>query len=158
MKKSKQNPIKQKQVPAGEITVYTRWGTWEDQVLSCVNQPANVQALVASRRAAMDDDQETTNIVADYIRGKLESCVRDPDASVVFIHNQQMFGWLFQATGESQPSNKASTILEGMGIPELTRSRKPNQRGWIWRGKSAAKCAEPITYPCVEALQRRGKW
>ena len=155
MKTPKKNPIKKKPVPVAEIAVYSRWGTWEDQVLNCVNQPVKVQELVARRRAAMDDDQETANIVADYIRGKLQSWGRDPDTSVVFIYNQQMFGWLFQATNERQPNNKASTTLEGLGIPELRRDRTTFQRGWIWRGKSAPKCAEMITYNCVEALQRR---
>jgi hypothetical protein len=156
MKKPKKNPIKLQQAPAGGITAYSRWGTWEDQVLNCVNQPARVQELVARRRAAMDDDEETTNIVADYIRSKLESIRLDPDTSVVFIFNQQMFGWLIQATNEHQTSNKASTTLDGLGIPELKRRRLAKNRGWIWRGKSAAKSAKVIIYPCAEASQRRG--
>ena len=71
MAKHKKNEV------AGELTHYTRWATWERDVLSKVVNPAGIQKLVQRRQREIDDDATEMALVRSYFRDKIAMCGKD---------------------------------------------------------------------------------
>lgn len=126
-------------VKSRKITNYTRWAAWEREVLSKVDRPAECQKLVKSRQQEMDDDRSEAELVADHFREELIQRGHDPDRDSVFIPSQVAADWLTAVTRTSSATNRATTHIEGLGIPELSRTKKAGRPGWRWLGASVGK-------------------
>jgi hypothetical protein len=139
----------------GELTHYTRWATWERDVLSKVVDPAGIQQLVRKRQREIDDDATEMEAVRTYFRERIAAWRNDPDKVCIFLPNPAAQIWLEEAAGERHPTNKASTKLETLGIPELSKAlkkektgnRQVQRRGWRWKGLKAPKTVEMEDYP-----------
>jgi hypothetical protein len=139
---------------------YTRWATWERDVLSRVADPAGVQRLIAQRQAEVDDDATEMELVRGYFRNKIADCDKHPDKACIFLPNPVAQVLLEGATGEYLPTNKALTKLEMLGIPELSMTTKKDEqhhvrRGWRWMGADAPKGAKMIDYPYMVVIKER---
>lgn len=153
---------KKNEVPE-ELTHYTRWATWERDVLSKVGNPAGIQKLVQQRQAEIDDDAIETELVRNHFRDKIAACGKEPDRVCIFLPNPVPQIWLEEATGERLPTNKASTKLETLGIPELSKAlkkekqgkRQHQRRGWRWKGTKASKAADMKDYPYAVSRKER---
>jgi hypothetical protein len=130
---------KAKKGTAARINEFTRWGTWEQEVLSLVNNPERVQNMVAKRRAEMDDDQSQTDAVSSFLEAELRRLGHNPDSSLIFIPASVVHRWMELATHKHFSTNQASTVLDELGIPELSQKRTKKERGWLWRGTNAPK-------------------
>lgn len=144
----------------GKITHYTRWATWERDVLSRVADPAGVQKLVAQRQLEIDDDATEMELVRGYFREKIAACNEDPNKASMFLPNPAAQVWLMEAIGEHMQTNKASTKLETLGIPELRACKhkdedRHDRRGWRWKGTQSPRNATMTDYPYVVNLKER---
>jgi Bifunctional DNA primase/polymerase, N-terminal len=122
---------------ADAIITRTRWASWEQGVLSHVSGYAACQDIIVSRQAAVDDDDEERDIVAAVFRDRIRPSAGDPDKAHVFIPSWMASQWLQDATQEKRPTNRASSYLLGLGIPELRKSSDGGQRGWRWKGEGS---------------------
>lgn len=115
----------------------TRCGPWEAQVLSKVGDAklvADCQALVRQRQGDMDADDEEQAIVADRFMAELRNLNLDPETWCVKIPVAVAAEWLNAALNERLQTNKASSRLKGLGIPNLSKDRNASNRYWLWSG------------------------
>lgn len=127
--------ILQSRVDPGESK--TRWAAWEREVLSKVDAPAACRAVILERQGLVDDDNEERDVVESYFAERLTERGHDPLRDAVFIPFIKVAEWLSVATGTRYPTNRASTYLCGLGIPQLKKSRTPKVKGWEWWGVEA---------------------
>jgi hypothetical protein len=126
--------------PAEPLKRYSRWGAWEEAVLARVPEPAECQKVIEERQGAVDDDAGEAGIVRDAFYQELWAREHDPDADVVFIPSGEAAAIVNAATGERFPTNRASSYLATLAIPELKKSDRGAEaggRGWLWTGKHA---------------------
>jgi hypothetical protein len=122
---------------APALSDYSRWSTWEREVLAHVRGAAECQELIRDRQAEADDDQAEADIVREFFEQELTRRGHDPERQAILISSKEAAEWLAAATGEDRPINRASTLLRTLHIPELRKSDRSSHRGWCWRGKRA---------------------
>jgi hypothetical protein len=121
----------------------TRWAAWEGGVLSRVQNPTGAQDLILERQQELDDDAAGAEAIAEVFRGQIRDSGGDPRRGRYFLPNELVRQWLFLATSERLPANRATTRLKALGIPQLetTSSGKDSKghgcRGWHWTGEEA---------------------
>jgi hypothetical protein len=123
--------------PGTPLAKHTRWGPWEDSVLSRVGDSSECQRTIAERQCAVDDDSAEADLVRDAFVTAIQSNGFDSADSVkVWIPAAVAATIVNGATGEKRPTNKATSFLETLGIAELRRSRGGDRgRGWFWCGR-----------------------
>lgn len=123
------------EAPGVDITPATRWAAWEAGVLSRVGLVNLCQEIIVARQAAVDDDTEERDVIADFIRDELMRNGWSPETEAVFMPSLLIAKWIGEATNQKAlPTNRASSHLATLGIPELQKSRR-GKPGWVWRGK-----------------------
>jgi hypothetical protein len=125
------------QEPAQSLGEYCRWGAWEKLVLSRLPEPSDAQMVLQERRAAVDDDQEETALIREGFVAELRRRLHDPVTANVFIPSRIAADIVNAATGEKRPTNKATSYLKTLSLPELRKSDRGEGRGWVWSGKKA---------------------
>lgn len=120
------------------LTGHSRWGSWETEVLACVKDPAACQKLILERQAAVDADQEDSDLVREAFVTALRSRGHDPETDVVFIPSAKVAEIVNAATGEKRPTQRTTVFLLNLAIPELRKSNGTDgARGVRWTGKQA---------------------
>src|SRR5690606_20485831 len=105
--------------PKASIRPMTRWATWEEEVLSRVEMSNLCQEVIVERQRSVDEDTEERDIVADHFRQKLTENKYNPERECLFLLTGVVASWVNEATNQKMPTNRASTYLAGLGIPEL---------------------------------------
>ena len=90
--------------------------------------------MLVERQGSIDDDNSDRNTVRDFIRTQLEGLGHDPQKSLILIPSALMAEWASQATRTHYATNKASSFIGGLSIPELTKQDSKDMRGWLWIG------------------------
>jgi hypothetical protein len=129
--------------PVSPLARFSRWSSWEAEVLSHVTNPAQCQTTIEERQKAIDADEET-DLVRHAFEERLKLNKHTPATCVVWISTRQVADTIRIATGENVPINKASAFLAGLGIPELRKSDRSYGNGWTWQGKSAPAGATAV--------------
>ncbi len=115
-------------------SAYSRWATWEQDVLAKVDRPDECLREILERQGAADADTgEAEEVAAEFCK-RLRDEGHDPDRETVFIPSRQAAAWLKAATGQHRATNKATIYLGSLGLPELRKSKKDGTPGWCWRG------------------------
>jgi hypothetical protein len=91
--------------------------------------------------------------VRERFREELVRLGLEPDAVCVFVSTGCAAGWLSAALHKSYGLNKASQVLAGLAIPELSRA-KGCDRGWCWRGVNARRGAAMKSLPYPRPRER----
>jgi hypothetical protein len=136
--------------PAGPLRHYARWGAWEAAILARLPEPAECQTVIAERQAAVDDDAAEMDIVREGFIEELRTNGRTedympcfPESGAYWIATKDVGRIVNLAIGEKRFGNKATAYLKTLGVPELRESRRGRGRGWVWRGKEAARESPP---------------
>jgi hypothetical protein len=137
--------------PKTVLERYSRWGSWEDEVLTCVSDPEACQKLIERRQAEVDGDQEDGDLVRECFVSALRQASHDPDTEVVFISSKEAADIVNEATGEKRPTNKATAFLGTLPIPELRKSKREGARGFRWTGSKAD--AHAVAIPLRSAIE-----
>jgi len=130
----------------GRLTRYTRWADWESEVLACVDDPSKCQEMIAERQAAVDGDQEDSDLVREAFVTFLKADGKNPDKDVVFFPTQMAANIVNQVTNEPhRPTQRTTTYLGTLSITELRKSNwTGGGRGWRWTGKESAPDAKAV--------------
>jgi hypothetical protein len=127
--------------PARRLGEHTRWGAWEDEVLSRVGNPDEAQAVVAERQGSIDVDEDEADLVRGRFAAELKRRQHEPDAEVIRIPSEVAAVWFCEAAGEKLATCKATVRLQGLGVPELRKSDRGKARGWVWHGEKSSATA-----------------
>jgi hypothetical protein len=125
--------------PGKTLENCSRWGAWEEGVLSRVADPSECQQTIAERQAEMDDDSAEAALVREAFVAELRRRGHDPDGDAVWIPAREAAAILNDATNERYAVNRAGVYLKTLTIPELRKSDSSNGKGWAWRGKNAGR-------------------
>lgn len=128
--------------PREKLLHSTRWGPWDDAVVSRLADPDPVMELIRSRQRAVDVDADEALLVQDYFRDRLEDLRFDVAADAIFIPASIANQWHCAALNERMGVQKTSrwlvTQIEQGVVVNLSRSRNNTQRGFVWRGENAS--------------------
>jgi hypothetical protein len=130
--------------PARPLARHSRWGAWEDAVLSHTAEVAEAQRVIEERQAEVDDDRAESDTVREAFVAELTLRRHDPDHDVVWISSREAAVLVNEATLEKRPVNKANAYLRTLHIEELRRSNRGTGRGWTWTGLDSPPGAEAV--------------
>lgn len=128
--------------PVTPLARFTRWATWERDVLQRLPDPAAAQALIMDRQAVVDVDAEEAGIIEDYFAEQLGRLKYDTQAERIFIPSQHAARWYVWATNDRQNVGAACRILTQLAtegrLPHLQQNKcKSWGRGFVWHGEQA---------------------
>jgi hypothetical protein len=123
--------------PGKQLNGFTRWGAWEQGVLSRVAEPEECQKVIEERQKAVDEDHAEGDLVREHVTQCLQDRGHNPVNEIIFIPAATMADWVNGATGERRPVNKANAYLNTLFIKELRKSKDIGKRGYRWTGTKA---------------------
>jgi hypothetical protein len=129
--------IAELQVKAASLARHSRWGTWENDVLTKVDEPKECQKAIEERQGQVDEDAAEADIVRQGFIAELRARGHDAENQAVWIASATVAAIVNVATNERRPVNKATAYLRTLTIEELRENRLGTGRGWLWTGKNA---------------------
>ncbi|QDT57308.1 hypothetical protein Pan44_53760 [Caulifigura coniformis] len=136
------------------LAKYSRWSSWEHDVLTRSAEPADAQRTILERQELVDADQEECSVLQDYFAGKLREYGYDPEKDRVFILSTIAAQWLSEAMRDKFTTTASTQKLKQMICERsvVTLSvivRKDWGRGFVWTGWLAEQGAK--TYGDLES-------
>ncbi len=122
------------------LAKFTRWATWEREVIERLPEPGDAQAAYMERQAAADVEEEESAIIADYFRERLEDLGYDADTDRIHIPTTIATDWFRTATGDrSKTTTAVSRTLnqmqkEGRLTKIMANPSRHLSRGFLWIG------------------------
>ena len=125
----------------------SRWGLWERDIISKLDDSLKIWEEIKARQEAMDDDSSDRALIIACIRRKLEEHQHDPDVDAVLIPSATLAEWVSDVTRTHYATNAASAFVKTLQIPELRAKHMEDGAKWVWTGP---KCKWPsIPTPLV---------
>jgi hypothetical protein len=117
---------------------FTRWASWESDVLSRLPEPNEAQAVILERQGTVDVEREEAEAIEESIGEQLAKVGYKIATECVFIPSATICRWYDWATGKRESVTAVSRIL-GQMIDEgrtmhLRRNKcKTYGRGFVWQ-------------------------
>ena len=121
---------------------HTRWGPWEQQVLTKLPAPQRVQDVIKDRQKATDVEAEEIQMVEEFIAEKLTRLEFDPVYERIHIPSPVAAQWYIDCTKERKTIIAASRTLAQACSEHRTQFLSVNSsrtygRGFVWTGSAA---------------------
>ena len=87
--------------PVVPLASFTRWASWEWDVLQRLPEPAEAQRVILERQAVVDVEGEEAVLIEDYFADQLARLGYDIDTERIFIPSQVSARWLAWATNRA---------------------------------------------------------
>ena len=121
---------------------HSRWGDWEDDVLSRLPDPAEAQLIIAQRQQTSDVEEEEADLIEDYFKGELRALNYAPDLDVIFIPSTLVCRWFNCAANERMRTTSVTRLLRQWISEGRLHRIQHNKcltygRGFVWVGESA---------------------
>lgn len=125
-----------------ELEDFTRWGTWESNVLALSPEANELRDLIVSRQHESNCDREEAQIIEDAFAEQLKLAGIDPADSVARIPNSVVTDWFGRATNERLRTQAVTRKMRQMSSEgQLQRLRPDSSRShgrcWLWIGQNA---------------------
>jgi len=123
------------------LSNYSRWASWEKEILARLPNPKACQELIRSRRELVDEDHHTAESIRDYFSNQLRNLGYDPENHKVHIPSAIASQWLYEATGKEFTSRSAGAqiknLIDGGSLKNLQLNpSRTYGRGWLWNSTS----------------------
>jgi len=126
-----------------ELPGYSRWASWERDVLTRLPEPAEAQAVILERQGAVDVENEEAEELEEAFEAKLKTLGYDTESDTVKVPSGIAAMWFNEAMNENQRTTGVSRILKQMHgekrlqkiVPDASRSQ--GGRGFLWVGIDA---------------------
>jgi hypothetical protein len=135
------------QQPAADLARYSRWGDWEQHILSRLPEPSDAQLVIRERQAVADVESEEADIVEEFFAKALTDLNFSPSNERVFIPVSIATDWYGKATGERLTVTRASRSMrqkidEGQFRRLLECPHRNHGRGFEWWGSDSTGTVE----------------
>lgn len=125
--------------PRGELAQFSRWASWELDVLSCLPEPADAQKVILERQQIIDVEGEEAGILEEFFADQLGRLHYSPDADQVFIPSAIAGRWFNWAHNDQQKVGAVSRIIGQLIDEERIHRLRRNVcrswgRGFVWHG------------------------
>jgi hypothetical protein len=140
--------------PQTPLAKFSRWATWERQVLQRLPGPDELQRAILERQAVVDVDEEESSILEDFFADQLERLEYDPDREKVFIPSQTSAKWFGWATNQPKvgvvsASRQLNQLATEGRLKRLSVPGRSWGRGFLWTGN-----AWEGTHVCTDLVER----
>ena len=132
-----------------QLDHYSRWQSWERDVLALVAEPHECQRIIKERQGEVNCDRDEADIIEDYFARMIASAHLDPEVDRVYLPSRLIAEWMGDALHE-----KTSSVGAGRKIRQMIREGQVNRiaednhhgkkRGVIWWPESADSSVPPI--------------
>lgn len=143
--------------PVTPLREFTRWATWERDILQRLPEPADAQKVILERQAAVDVDCEEADIIEEHFGEQLTRLGYDIDRERVFLPSQTTARWFGWATNQRDVSViSASRQLSQLATEGRLRriSIAKGRSGTRGRGFYFTGDDWPGTHTAVDVLDR----
>jgi len=130
------------QQQATVLASYSRWSSWEADVLSRLPEPGEAQKVIAERQGEADVDRDEADLIEDFFSRKLESLGYYADRACVRIPNSIAAAWFSDAVGERVTKTKSTQRIKQMSKERQLKCLRldaghAHGRCFIWTGQFA---------------------
>src|SRR5262249_51504908 len=120
------------------LTRSTRWGEWEEAVLSRCGTPERCQELIRQRSEEVRASGDERDIVRGELIRKLKEHGLDPHKACVRFAPACVADVMSRALNNVPKGNPAACRkFNSLRIPEITRHENSHGSGYVWRGSQA---------------------
>jgi hypothetical protein len=125
-----------------ELKIFSRWSSWERDVLSRLSDPEEAQRIILERQGQADVEEEEHEIIEAFFERQFSQLGYTPATAAVFVPSEVAAAWFNQATNTKQCTTAVSRILnqaidEGK-MARITKNKcKAHGRGFVWWGENA---------------------
>lgn len=129
--------------PKRKLGEYFRWALWQDEILSRLEQPDEVQLLIRQRATELSAiDADANEVRHRILNGLFSPAGIDSDNAHVFISSRELATVLHGLDGRRDFTATSATryvkpLIASSELVELELSRDTSRRGFIWRGLNA---------------------
>ena len=121
---------------------FTRWATWEKDILRRLPAPNEMQRLILERQKTADAEADEAEIIEEYFGNQLDDLNYTPETSRVLIPSAIAADWFGRATNERTTTvaagRKISQLIDEGRLPRLEKNTCHSWgRGLIWSGAGA---------------------
>lgn len=121
---------------------YTRWATWEKDILSRLPEPAEAQRVIIERQGEANSELDEAEIVEQHFSEQLRKLGYDPITAQVRIPVATAARWFGWATGETTKTATASKRLNQLWQEKQSQRIAPDKsrtygRCFVWTGAEA---------------------
>lgn len=125
-----------------ELATYSRWATWEKDVLCRLPEPGEAQKVILERQGEANCELDEAEIIEQHFAEKLAELAYDPETCQVRIPVATAAFWFSKAIGEQTKTAAASKRINQMASEgAMTRlaadKSRAHGRGFIWTGPHA---------------------
>ncbi len=141
------------------LASYSRWATWEKDVLCRLPAPDEIQRVILERQGEANCELDEAEIIEQYFADELTKYSYRPQTDRVRIPVSVVASWFSKAVGEQTRTASASKRLHQLATESLiTRlAREPSRthgRCFVWTGPAADICSQPIANDLQERMAR----
>lgn len=124
------------------LASYSRWATWEKDVLCRLPEPAEAQKVILERQGEANCELDEAEIIEQHFAEQLATLGYAPDTAQVRIPVATAAEWFCKAVGEPMKVNAVSRRLNQMAGEQSIKRIAPDPsrshgRCFIWTGDSA---------------------
>ncbi len=128
--------------PAATLEKFSRWGTWEREVLARLPEPSEAQAVIRERQVGVDVDGEESELIEEFFVRQLSELGYSTLTDRVFIPSAVASRWYVWAVGEKMTTARAARALkqritEGQLRRVVECPNRVNGRGFEFWGDEA---------------------
>jgi hypothetical protein len=130
--------------PPNDISQFSRWGSWEQNVLSKLPEPSEATATIRERQVASDVESEESELIEELFGKKLAELNYNVKTERVFIPVAVAAKWYGEATGEKgmtvmKASRSIRQKVDEGGFTRVQESPgRRHGRGFVWWGVDAS--------------------
>jgi hypothetical protein len=126
--------------PPETLAQFSRWASWERDILSRLPEPAEAQRVILERQNVVDVDAEEATVIEDYFADQLRRLEYDTNTERIFVPSQVAARWYGWST--NQPN--VSTIVASRSLSQMATEGRlhfltiPGRswgRGYLWTGQ-----------------------
>ena len=141
------------------LKTFTRWATWEKDVLQRMPEPADAQTIIVERQGIADAENDAAELLVEYFAEQLSRLHYSQDRDQVFIPSGVATDWYNRCLNEKQKTVSVGRLLSQMihegGVTRLrpNKARSLGGRGFIWMGPNW-DANETINTDLIERIER----
>ena len=144
--------------PARELYFYTRWSAWEAGVLSRLENPEEIQRLIASRCGLSDSDREEIEMIEEFFGHQLAGHGFNIVTEKIHIPLSVVCQWYNAVMGDRKNTISVSKIInqfinEGRTKNLIGNPCRANGRGLIWFGVDSTD--KTVDYDLIKKIEAR---
>lgn len=151
-------------LPVVDLPKYSRWASWEENVLSKLPDAERLQELIAKRAAEADVERDEIEAIEELFFDKLSELEYEPDNEKIHIPPKISAAWYSEAVTDKKMSNPSAVgrtlkqfVREGRTTYLQVNPSHKHGRGLLWVGRECSE-DDKVDYTIESRYSSQSKW